>query len=647
MNAIRLNTFCRPFSGSMLSLLVMTMLFWGCSPSADYAPEYQGKTVNINAVSICTDGAYTRSVTAVTSGKLGIFRTNNNGYTVQNNVEYSYDGTSWTSAVSMSIGYFNAHLGTYYPYGAAGITYASNPAAVTITSQKYTEAQDLCYDGLTNVSTANCELSLTLKHAYSKITFIIKKKDATYASSAKITNISISHGRILKANTLSIINGTYGTGTAGTVSYDPGISSIAVGDSAVTAALMVPVTTLMTGNITMTFKIDGVDVSTVIDAEEYGLTKLEAGQNYIIPVKVSGTQASITKVYLDSWSTGLICSADVPKPIINAQPESNCYIVKPGAVISIPISRVTTAGITTLTSTLTAGVLWTEGTVMNASSLVNKTENGKGYIQLTAGTTDGNAVVFIKDSNGTIIWSWHIWVTSYNPNTDNFTANGYTWMKRNLGALTYDTDESCFGLYYQTGRKDPFRRFNSKLEGDAQDPKYFINHPDLFCSQNNPNAGGWSKTVKTTFDPCPSGWKIPPQEAWSSLWNATYDGLNYYGLGAATGNLVPQYEYGYYFSSESKFGFWAHSGLLYNDASWDNGDGASNVWGCGKDGVSGWTGRRGCYWANSDRISIILSGNQNYKVGFGKQDGYNISMMPDQAHDASINNSCSIRCVKE
>ena len=217
-------------------------------------------------------------------------------------------------------------------------------------------------------------------------------------------------------------------------------------------------------------------------------------------------------------------------------------------------------------------------------------------------------------------------------------------MKRNLGALSYDTDESCFGLYYQWGRKDPFRINSSFLgverESNTQSPTYFINHPDVYCEKNNPNAGGWSKTAKSFFEPCPSGWKLPPPEAWNSLWNSGGTELTYYSRYEATGQFVPQYEYGYYFPNEYKFGFWAHTGYLYGTTHWANGTGKYYS-------GEGWSGREGCYWTNDNRTYTLLSGSQNYEVGFGKQDGFYITLRQDTAHDYSIYNSFSIRCIKE
>ena len=44
---------------------------------------------------------------------------------------------------------------------------------------------------------------------------------------------------------------------------------------------------------------------------------------------------------------------------------------------------------------------------------------------------EGNAVIAAKDSNGTILWSWHIWATPYV--SSNVSMRGKTYMARNLG----------------------------------------------------------------------------------------------------------------------------------------------------------------------------------------------------------------------
>ena len=94
----------------------------------------------------------------------------------------------------------------------------------------------------------------------------------------------------------------------------------------------------------------------------------------------------------------------------------------------------------------------------------------------------GNGMIAAYDANDAILWSWHIWVTDYNPDaTGNETVlepstkrkqkyayrndiSSLPMMDRNLGALegytSVPADEIAKsrtnGLHYQWGRKDPF-----------------------------------------------------------------------------------------------------------------------------------------------------------------------------------------------
>ena len=69
---------------------------------------------------------------------------------------------------------------------------------------------------------------------------------------------------------------------------------------------------------------------------------------------------------------------------------------------------------------------------------------------------EGNAVIAAKDALGTILWSWHIWLTDQ-PEEQVYYNNAGTMMDRNLGATSATPgDVGALGLLYQWGRKDPF-----------------------------------------------------------------------------------------------------------------------------------------------------------------------------------------------
>ncbi|MDE5886254.1 MAG: fimbrillin family protein [Muribaculaceae bacterium] len=52
----------------------------------------------------------------------------------------------------------------------------------------------------------------------------------------------------------------------------------------------------------------------------------------------------------------------------------------------------------------------------------------------------GNAIVAVRDASGTILWSWHLWVTPYEPDSDPITityhSKNYEMMTQNLGQIS-------------------------------------------------------------------------------------------------------------------------------------------------------------------------------------------------------------------
>lgn len=192
---------------------------------------------------------------------------------------------------------------------------------------------------------------------------------------------------------------------------------------------------------------------------------------------------------------------------------SNCAMIQPATTAGVARDSVTfdirkclNNGFTTASglqamlgesSTLTADVLWQDGDIINTADVHLDKVNGLLTVKCSK-TNAGNAVVALyPDANrtqGTILWSWHIWVTTYSPsgivknmsgtptpNTayPNASAAGqvHTYgpeymrvnpgkviMDRNLGATaalyklvtTNAENYPTYGLFYQWGRKDPF-----------------------------------------------------------------------------------------------------------------------------------------------------------------------------------------------
>jgi hypothetical protein len=183
---------------------------------------------------------------------------------------------------------------------------------------------------------------------------------------------------------------------------------------------------------------------------------------------------------------------------------------------------------------------------------------------------EGNATITLLDENHRPLWSWHIWVTDYDPETTNetyYNGTGAIMMTRNLGALS-DNGTRSYGLFYQWGRKDPFiteteyvsfpeQVFdygNPEVSGsDALE--YAIQHPTTIVSTGyewwiEPTVSPWERN-KTLNDPCPPGWRVPDPETFffSDLFNQ-YTGLfNEVNETGWSGRMIGKSGHQYYFPS--------------------------------------------------------------------------------------------------
>ncbi len=129
-------------------------------------------------------------------------------------------------------------------------------------------------------------------------------------------------------------------------------------------------------------------------------------------------------------------------------------------------------------------ILWQE------KGVIGDNTNGKlvyldkyNRVNVTSGSTAGNAVIAGYNEAGEIVWSWHIWVNNDKPAQISKAVSYYTFgwdasgiktsagrvvkgrslMQCNLGARSATAqDENAYGLIYQWGRKDPFFTQNSQ-----------------------------------------------------------------------------------------------------------------------------------------------------------------------------------------
>ena len=222
---------------------------------------------------------------------------------------------------------------------------------------------------------------------------------------------------------------------------------------------------------------------------------------------------------------------------LSAAGTANSYIVSAAGTYSFPAVKGNTS--TSVGTVSTADVLWESYGTSTAPSRGNlikgaQYKDGKIYIKTNDTFREGNVLVSAKNSSGTVLWSWHIWMTD-KPAEQVYRNNAGTMMDRNLGATSATPgDVGALGLMYQWGRKDPFMgssSINSVVEAKSTisfpnvqaatstvgTVEYAIKNPTTLIRGNNSNEwlyedddfdGLWA-AQKTMYDPCPAGWRIP------------------------------------------------------------------------------------------------------------------------------------------
>ena len=287
------------------------------------------------------------------------------------------------------------------------------------------------------------------------------------------------------------------------------------------------------------------------------------------------------------------------------------------------------------------------------------------YIHFTVASvpaTNGVAVLVVKDSQGTIMWSWMVWCTSDDLGPEIFENNTgveYPLMKENLGAIWNEARTRYYNPHYQWGRKDPMAPVNGAgsqctlydingnvysgfgVLGADQDElatktvENAIKNPNLFFTRHNATNHNWNTlawfnnfwnanmtasgsladdqelVIKTIYDPCPVGYVMPSGRAFTGF---TTTGNN--SEDATTFNVIGAFANGWTFKRKA-------------DDAVGNYFPASGYRALGSGGLTG-MGGGGHYWVCAPysqtyaRYLYFLSGGVYPLNGFGRSYGFSV-----------------------
>jgi hypothetical protein len=304
-----------------------------------------------------------------------------------------------------------------------------------------------------------------------------------------------------------------------------------------------------------------VPVNLTTDNPEVNYDSDTAGYSFLITLIFTGGDVAAT-AEIDPWDNGG-GAVDVvlppTPPLVFKDGGTNCFMVEPGATLSFDVTRAYVHNeLGEITTTLHVGgtyegafeaeVLWEDPDVIDGDPIVEGDGIGA-YVELVTNSLSGNAVVSIYkagEADHTPVWSYHIWVTDYNPDAvggswTNPNQQAYTFMDRDLGATSSEISLAGVGLYYQWGRKDPFPNGPLGTAGYAARNSFKGLDYTIYVSHATDNAAGIAESIenpttlyaekdygthswlpnhvfdlwataagmKNIYDPCPSGWRVP------------------------------------------------------------------------------------------------------------------------------------------
>ena len=286
-------------------IMIACLLLAGCSAGKDEAFFPYGEQVPVNIETFLnTDIIQTRA--NVSSGSIGVFLGSANGYKPQYNVQYSYSG-GWKASAPVYVGVPNATLSAYYPYNAA--TFSANSTTCTLTAQKYEAAKDLCYATTGGAAVCNKTPNATfaMTRAYVRLKLSIKRHATNYVGNCNITNVNIKHStgnNFFVSRTLDINTGTYG-GSATTNGWTYALNTGNMAGNVTNTAydVLVPPQPV-SGGLTITLTIDGVNRAVTVPAAQFS-SNLTAGQQYTISLIITDVERvlSASTVTVNDWGS--------------------------------------------------------------------------------------------------------------------------------------------------------------------------------------------------------------------------------------------------------------------------------------------------------------------------------------------------------
>ena len=404
-----------------------------------------------------------------------------------------------------------------------------------------------------------------------------------------------------------------------------------------------------------------------VGTKEEGMTNDDLSKEGSVVINALNAEGKATSYYINVYIT--------QTNALDVDGRANCYVVTvPATSYTFDVMhRPDGAEL----NTKSVKLLWqsNQDVVKNVDKVGN---NAQFYIASSledaTKVEDTNAVIAAYNGAGEVVWSWHLWIVNENPlvATDTY-SNGKVFMQKNLGAFTNANGSNeeqkildSYGMYYQWGRKDPFPRplyfdasgaynedrysdkgtyikenfvertaKNGTLEYIAKNPMHFITN--AACIEEGGDGIGdwlvvadnslWNDNMKSVYDPCPYGWKVPSAEDLDVLYLADAEDN--------TSLETARKQYGWHLSDGNNRFFYSACGRRrYNDGAVENMNSKEGVY---PSQPQPW---EGYYWTSSTADGKAIS------LYFDLTTTRTINKF-FASHPARRANGFQVRCVKE
>lgn len=406
-----------------------------------------------------------------------------------------------------------------------------------------------------------CQAPMYAESGTSKLDFknlcgIVKLNITTTLSTIKVHRIILTADEGMSgaiSNHTSLATDEYSAAVSGTagVTLDCGPGCIPIDGTARAFLIAVPAGSYTNFSIT-------VEVFNTYNAKWLKQTKTAT-----VPIVIERSKITTINAAFDTFPVAVS-----PDPVsdsidLSARETANTYIVPAAGNYKFKATVKGNGGFDPLTGTTATTI--DPADISGVTVLWEQGQYPGRAIQQTAGNYDisyaGGYVTFIKPAaydvqstacvavfkdgaSGTagkydkeydeILWSWLIWAT---PEPGTMIQNGKTFMDRNLGASTNLGGNYIRGFLFQWGRKDAFSAASgsntsvywfspiaidvfTEYPTEAKSMAYTIAHPTarIVCwtatthswmPEEEYSKRPWREEVKTIYDPCPPGWKVP------------------------------------------------------------------------------------------------------------------------------------------